>query len=373
MSRKKSTIRLLEERDFPDLAIYLERKTGARLNKKSWLELFTYWWQTNPAINNDIPSGWILFTDTDEIGGFLGNIPVQYLIHGKVTTVCCGTTWFVDDDFRHKSLDFLSRFLKQDRPLLNTTPIDKVYDIFTRLGFKELSANWLQKEGIYPVNAATFWDFLLNKKSSNKVLCSVLGKMSPFFSILIHAFLKLKKIGCNSKSTQFSAQEINSFNDSYDSLADDFNDTHSFLAQRTSQTLNWFFFGTNKIKSKRRVVEIRQNDSLVGYAGVKLVDNQENDKTFYYYEVVDLLLTSSEEGAFFTLFEGLLMLGKTSRHEIAFIKLSPFLQGIEPHMTRFGFQWQEGNSKYLHRGATKERTNKPFYATPLDGDRCFFP
>lgn len=372
-SKKKGVIRLLEKEDFPKLALYLEQKTKGAQSRDAWLDLFTYWWQTNPALSDTIPIGWVLLTAANEIGGFLGNIPVKYKLNGDDITVCCGTSWFVDDDYRHKSLELLSRFLKQKNPLLNTTPINKVYDIFLKLGFKELSSRWLQKDGIYPVDPHVFWDFFINKKFPDKTFLPVLKIAQPIAGHLIHFMQTIRRTGPKSSSSRFSCREITTFNASYSTLCKNFNQKHSLLALRNQKTLNWFFFGSEKMKGSRRVIEIRHYHKPIGYAGVKLVDKLENNKLFYYYEVVDLVMTQESPEAFYTLFKALAKLGDNSDQKIAFLKLNPFFPGIESHMTRFGFLWQEGKAKYLYKGIEEEPTTSTLYATPLDGDRCFFP
>lgn len=372
MSSRKGAIRLLEKQDFSELALYLEKKTNNIQSRSLWLDYFHSWWETNPAMDADTPRGWVLLNQAGAIVGCLGNIPVHYLLHGEVVTVCSGTCWFVDDEFSDKSLNLLSRFLRQKHPLLNTTPIDRVYAIFTSLGFKDLSGQWLRKDGIYPVNQWTFWDFLVRKKFSDKPFYPLLKAVRPVAGSFIRFFQNIRLLGRHACFGNFSAHEITGFTDSHAPVLEEFSRKYSLLVQRTPETLNWFFFNPGKIIPGCRVIEIREKDTPVGYAAVKLKVRPENNRLFDYYEVVDLVLVTECREAFFTLFNGLVELGNTSGKSIAFIKLNPFLAGIDVHMNRFGFLWQQGKAKYIYKGLDRDTVTSGFYATPLDGDRCFF-
>lgn len=373
MAKESGVIRPLETRDFQKLAVYLEEKTGGEQNREDWLDLFGYWWEKNPAMEPHIPMGWILVSADDRVGGFLGNIPLRYVLNGKEVTVCSGTSWFVDEPYRHKSLDFLNRFLKQKHPLLNTTPIDAVHKIFLRLGFKELARPWLQVEGILPVHCSSFWDFFVHKRFADKSFFQPLRWLSPLMGAGIHLVLHLGRLIRCPGSAPYTTRQISWFTDRTAIMPDRFRTDFSFYAQRTPETLNWYFFSTERLKGKRRVLEVLAGKESIGYVAVKKVEKLEHGGSFGYYEVADLALDRAEPEVYMALFKGLAAMAKKESRPIAFIRMSPFAPGLEQSMKRFGFLQQQVTFRYLHRGLGTDLQESAIHATPLDGDRCFFP
>jgi len=66
-------VREVEDRDLLPLAEFLPR--GFPLTTKDfWVQVFDFWWTSNPAYSPQIPKGWVLENDTTLVG-FIGNIP----------------------------------------------------------------------------------------------------------------------------------------------------------------------------------------------------------------------------------------------------------------------------------------------------------
>ena len=73
-------VREVEDKDLIPLAEFLP-KGFPYTTKEFWSPLFELWWTLNPAYTTEIPRGWILEKDRS-IVGFIGNIPVRFLVGG---------------------------------------------------------------------------------------------------------------------------------------------------------------------------------------------------------------------------------------------------------------------------------------------------
>jgi hypothetical protein len=84
-----TTLREIEEKDLVPLADFLAgefpfsvAKGFPYTTREFWLSLFELWWKNNPAYTPQFPRGWLLENDTIPVG-FIGNIPVKFLISGE--------------------------------------------------------------------------------------------------------------------------------------------------------------------------------------------------------------------------------------------------------------------------------------------------
>ena len=85
------TVREVENKDLLPLAEFLPRGFPYT-TKDFWPPLFELWWTTNPAYRDQFPRGWILENETS-IVGFIGNIPVHFMVHGVVQTAALSNSW----------------------------------------------------------------------------------------------------------------------------------------------------------------------------------------------------------------------------------------------------------------------------------------
>lgn len=373
-------VRPLVKEDYEALSRFLEKETKGIFQKDFWLDRFDYWWCNNPAMRPDIQHGWILSTKNGQIVGFFGNIPVRYLINRRETIVCSATSWYVAEEFRHQSLELLSPFLKQRNPLLDTTPTEKIVDILHTLKFHSLQQNWLSKDAVCPVDAREFCNFLIARTTSKKSRTMLL-KMAALLAVpAIKVLQTVNKLRLPPIKGGYTVSEVGNFDDSYTLLWNKLKNKYDILAIRNQEALSWFFFGSPDLRSNRKVLEIREKGTLVGYIAVKLVVSKAYKKEIYrYFEVADMVIIEDNPMAYCAALKGLLLLARKNKDKISFIKISPFDRKIEEHLTKFGFFGYKGKARFLYRGFgengsdRKDSLESGFYATPLDGDRCYFP
>lgn len=372
----KSIISSLTTADYERAAVFLESRTHV-YTSEFWLDRFKYWWDNNPAMNENIERGWIILGEGGQIVGFLGNIPVKYYINGKDEIVCCLTSWYVKETYRHKSLGLLAPFLKQREPilLLATTPSDKVSIMLLRLGFHDLESKWLTRDALYPVDLSESLDLFARRIALNKNIFFLFKCAGTFVLPVLKIFQIISKSRMSIADKNYTFREIDTFDSSYALLWDEFKKKYDMLAVRNVETLNWFFFGSKLLASGRKVIEIRCDNNLAGYAAVKEAAYSVLEKTYYYLEVVDMVVLDGKPAGYHTALKGLHWLAMKSGKKITFIKVNSFDDSVDNNLYKYGFFKQKGKSRFLYKtiGGINPTAISNFYATAIDGDRCFFP
>lgn len=377
----KDIVSPLTAKDYEAAAIFLEKITREVFKKEFWLDRFEYWWDKNSAMTEGIDRGWILRCKDGGVGGFMGNIPVRYYIKGQERTVCCMTSWYVGEAYSKRSLELLIPFIKQKVPalLLDTTPIEKVVKILLQLGFKSLEKGWLKRDAFYPTDMAEFWNFLTERFESKKVM-TVFFRLAGLFAIpAVKLYQMLCKLRLPAIEKKYTFSEIKRFDNSYALLWDKLKEKYDTLIVRNETTLNWFFFGSTDISSSRKAVELRCDDEIIGYVAVKeVVAHTLHGKAYCFLEVVDMVVLSNQPSAFDIALRGLLWLARNSEKKVIFVLMSPFADNAGHRLLKNGFFIKKGKSRFLYKPTSddaylNESFNEGYYATPLDGDRCFFP
>ena len=106
------------------------------MTRDAWREmLFGYTWWTG------IDRGFALY-DQGVAVGFLGTIFSKRRIDGRDEIFCNTSSWIVREDYRHASILLLKPILAmRDCTIVNWTPTDRAYEIFKKLGFRELETH----------------------------------------------------------------------------------------------------------------------------------------------------------------------------------------------------------------------------------------
>lgn len=367
--------------DYDGAAAFLEEITERRFSKGFWLDRFEHWWEKNPAMAYAIERGWVIRDADGKIAGFIGSIPVGYSVNGIEKMACAVTSWYVKDEYAGRSLELLTPFLEQKRPefLLDTTPVEKVEKMLLKLGFKRLERRWMRIDAFYPVDAALLWGYLAGKAARNKGIRAAVAAAGPFAAAALNALEWARGIlRKDTDAEKYSISEIRSFDGSWSFFWERLKAANRVMAVRDEVRLNWFFFGSASLSSTRKVIGIRCGGSPVGYAAVKVMEVESNGRAYHYFEVVEMVILCQESAAYHAAFQGLIRLAREDERDIMLIRMSPFDRRMEGCMRGFGFFSRPGRSRFLYRmnGAGAgggDGLEEGFYATALDGDRCFFP
>src|SRR5579862_4331958 len=102
-------LRVAEFDDYAKIADLQRRNGLASRGLESWRAL----WNGNPAYRAGEPIGWILENERGEAGGYIGNLPLEYELDGRVIRAATPYSWAVDAAHRGYSLLLLDRLVKQ--------------------------------------------------------------------------------------------------------------------------------------------------------------------------------------------------------------------------------------------------------------------
>lgn len=365
-------VRPIGTEDYRALARFLEKKTQG-VDAALWIDRFTCWWDENPAMCDGIDCGWIVYEDDGKVGGTFGNIPVKYFIDGQEKIVCCATNWYMSKKSRRRALELLHPFLAQKHPVLNTTPAEKVVQISLQMGFKQLNQPWLREEAVYINDASSFWSFISHNFSHHKLKLFLFQCAGIFIVPLLKILNTIgwKRLAALDKD--YTLKEIQAFDQKYTVLSNKLKEKYNIVAVRDHIALNWFFFGSKKLRSSRKVVEIKNKEDLIGYLAVKAGNKRRSAKTYNYLEVVDLVLIEESESAYGAVLHGLLRLGAGKDKNIVFIKTHIFNHDLKKYLKRSGFFNRPAREAFIYRNFGELDLDKNFFASPLDGDRSFSP
>jgi len=223
-----------------------------------------------------------------------------------------------------------------------------------------------------------FLSYFIRRYISNKALLLLFKVIGIFVIPAIKIFRIIPKLRFPNACWKYTFSEIQRFGKSYTLLWEKFKEKYDILAVRNEVTLNWFFFGSKGFLSSKKVIELKYEGFLVGYVAVKEIEHNLGKETYYSFEVVDIVVLREDTSTHYIILKSLIWLAKENGKKIIFIKISPFVKGMEDSLTKFGFFWKKGRSRFLYRKSEENNLiedyfQQSFYATPLDGDRCYFP
>jgi hypothetical protein len=272
-------IRSVLSGDLENIALFLSKNHGHI--PEEWIKRFDMWYVKNPVGELDIPLGWVLESDDDEIKGFMGNIPVSFQVGESKSVAVASTSWVVVPEVRGiDSLKIYYAYYRQKnvRVLINTTPNEFACHLIERLGFHHIECP--PKNTFYlcaiRIDPSAIFSFC-QKKVSNKYLLTILKK-------LLHT--RISNVGITIINTLFTPKSAKYLQDEYKSSVCDCCDP-SFTALfenhrkpdvmtlwRDAETLNWLYF-SDLVKDKRIVIQCnsRSGNALAGYVALDLIDS----------------------------------------------------------------------------------------------------
>jgi len=146
-------VREVEDTDIISLSDFLPAGIP-NTTPEFWLRRFDLWWTSNPAYSPQIPRGWVLDHD-GAIVGFIGNIPVKYLVSGEVKIAVASSGWYVDPSVRGIfSLRLLNEFIRQKNAAiyLFKAEDEPLMEIIRKYRFEEHILPLSQKEYVYIID-----------------------------------------------------------------------------------------------------------------------------------------------------------------------------------------------------------------------------
>jgi hypothetical protein len=264
------TIREVTDNDIISLAEFLP-KGFPYTTKEYWLSLFEVWWDSNPAYGNKFPRGWVLEKNMSIIG-FIGNIPVKFLINGEVKIAAASNSWYVvPSDRGIFSLKLFNEYLKQKSASLFLFKQDDelLLKILRKYAFEEYILPPSQKEYVYIIDKKKvlfiFKKFVFHKDMPR---LSKLLEYTNRLGFLCLAYLYQKPLfqGAVLTEEDYTSSLCTWCDDSFSHIWDPYLNLYNTTLSRDTETLNWLYFSPGRL-FKRVVIQcLRTHDkSLAGY------------------------------------------------------------------------------------------------------------
>ncbi len=130
------TIREVTSADYYALACFNANFPGDTHSEAEWISRFNYWWEENPAYDEEWKRGFLLL-DKESIVGFVGSFPTFFKAGDSVVKAFNGTTWRVLEAYRKYSIDLwtYNREVSKHYISFNTTPTNEVEKMILRLKY----------------------------------------------------------------------------------------------------------------------------------------------------------------------------------------------------------------------------------------------
>ena len=245
-------VSILKDKDINDLIKFLSTFENEHRGKKFWEERLNHWWNKNPNNNKNHQRGWILFNEKENIVGFLGNIPIPFIINGDIESTHNATTWRVLEKYRNHSTTLFDKLNEYSSKavLINTTPTVSVEKILSRIyKFDKLD-----------VNKATVIPISISEHTTNKYLNKIkilIPLLNSFLSIFNKLFLSHPK---HFYSKIISSNEISTnFDDLWKKTKHNFSNT----LLRDSKTIKWYL--GNQYSAKKVIISCFKDEAMIGY------------------------------------------------------------------------------------------------------------
>ena len=233
-------------------------------------------WEGNPHCANAKSRwtiGWVLENDSDELCGYLGNIPLLYELNGKKLIIASGHVWVVDIAYRQHSILLINQYFNQTNAdiLLNTTAGNER----TRKVFSAYKAQQIPVES-YDVSyfrITNYHHFLYSFIKKKKAL------FINLFSYLLYPLLKVVDKTIKAKYVLTKTPSEICCYDNFTNRFDVFweklkKNNNKLLCVRDSKSLNWHFKYA-LIDNKIWILVREKEEKIIGYAILMRDDKKE--------------------------------------------------------------------------------------------------
>ncbi|MCK9592447.1 MAG: hypothetical protein M0Q91_10620 [Methanoregula sp.] len=263
-------LREVEDKDLLPLTEFLPRGFPYT-TKDFWLPRFKMWWTDNPAYTPQFPRGWVLENDSTLVG-FIGNIPVKFLVGGKERLAAASSSWYVDSSVRGMtSIRLFNEFLKQkDVSLFLFKAEDEQFiPILSRYQFEEYTLPKSKKEYVYIINRKkldfNFSKFVFNKKIPG---FSDLPELYRRTGFLISAYVFQKPVVQDNVPVKdaYTTTLCTSCDDSFYQIRKPVLDRCDVVVSHDTKTLTWLYLNEGRW-FKRVVIQCHKStdNTLAGF------------------------------------------------------------------------------------------------------------
>lgn len=366
-----------------DLSSELENKIASFLSEYFHSEINEIWklrfnliWHSNPYLTDDVPAGWILKNDDDEICGFLGNVPVEFQYENIVLNASGADSLYVSKKYAGiEGARLCISFIKQKTDILiDSTPNETAEKIFEKLKFNKIRVEYITSY-IIVIAPFSLLKYLYNKYHSNNV----------HESNLFHS-KKLKYFENNGQpvsQSRFDIQNLDFFTSHgyslkrISSVSEFMNCINShtvdkrILLSRKIESLNWILF-SQEVQSllHRSVISIW--DQAENYIGYCVFDIKEESRSQRYLLVRQIDLIVSDVNILKALKKYLKVVAKRNGCFMIQIRLIMPDVNLDLMLRKVIRLKKEGKNNYLVKLPNdRDFSLDEFYASALDPDLGF--
>jgi hypothetical protein len=350
--------------DIPRLSVFLAKHTPGICDKAEWQNALRRFWISNPSITEDSKFGWALEDEFENIRGFIGNIPVQYVSKNNDCPAIWGTSWYVDEEAKDLALKLYINFTRQPEAILSNTQTERVEIVMKKIGFKELPAEWCKGVFAFPLNIYTkhFFSAVVINPSVKKTGLALFGMLMKIPQVFVYFYIRLRSF-----DKSIRVERIAEFPESTDSWFEEFKIHQDFTLVRSKKTYDWLFCQPEKPDEF-----IKHHVFYQGLSQGFLVYMVRQLKGFRYVEIVDeALLPLSDKIKKQVLLKSVFNLYHESRKENFILLRSNIKGGASFWSSLLGIKIRRNERTYIKSGSIKPDINKSTI-TSVDGDYVFF-
>ena len=255
--------------DYGQIAALQVRNGFTIISYEDWMAF----WRENPVYKQDrqCPIGWVLETESGEIVGYIGNIPLAYRFAGRELRAAAACSWVVDACYRGCGfgMRLMNRLMRQkDIDVFVFTTMNSVSEPLARsLGFSKVPVGTWNKKAFWITNCRGFSQSALKKKS---VPFATVAGYPVGAALFCWNSLRDGMPVSSTSEIELCTDFDSRFDDFWEDLK--YQNDNVLLADRTRETLQWHF---RSALSRRRasILAVSKGSRLDAYA---IFDRQDN-------------------------------------------------------------------------------------------------
>lgn len=330
-------IREVSDDDLGRLADYLPAQPPfLHTTQEIWKRRFGIWWASNPAFTSRFPRGWVLEDETSLLG-FIGNVPVKFVVCGEKKTAVAAVAWYVDPSVRGlSSIRLFNEFLKQkDASLfLFNTDTENLMSVLHRNRFKKYILPPYERKYLYVLDRMKMKFILielgiLTREGFSSVgsLSAMVKQIGSFLSDCIH---QKPAVGLTPlQERDYTVSLCTSCDESFSKIWRRPSSRCDVTLSRDVETLNWIYFSSVE-PSQRIVIQCRRtiDDSLAGYMVFDVRRKRASERAIM--KLMDMCVEGDDLDVIASLLQ---FATKTARHhDVPLLELWALDEGTETYL-----------------------------------------
>ena len=278
-------VRPAEWKDTEAIIGILGRNGMGHLDPATWRET----WECYPFAEQfrDIPTGWVLETESGTVVGNLNNVHMLYELGGRRLRGTVAAGWAVEPAYRGKSLRLMTTFFKQPNVdiYLNVSASPPTAQVLTAMKIPRIPIPDYGSPRLWAIRPRAFARAALSRRSMPAA-----AALAWPAGLVLRAYDTVRRSGRGRLSAP--VRRLDRFNDDVDALWQKINSGAPRLrAVRTKAVLEWRFRA--ELRERRIAIAAAESaGTLLGYA--VLIRRPGSDLEMEMYDVADLQVAGDD-------------------------------------------------------------------------------